>query len=554
MRSRRAKWGQAAGGKAKLGLGHRRGPADDQGPVDRPAVRDRLQRQPVEQREDPPGRAVRVRADQRPARRRRPGSSRRAAAARRRSAAASRLHAPAVGPPRPRRPATAGTPSPARRGRSVREEDPQPLRPGRRRRPSRRGGSPPGPAPRRARTPPRAARPSRRSSGGSARWRCPSRRRRRARWCAAIPLRSMTAQRGVDDRLAPLRRAHPGHRPSLECCCATVQQRRRVTLTRSTLRQMVRTTPFHARLSELNTTGLYGALVGLPVRRCATTARPSTSTSRSATAAGFFDTSPLYKYWIRGRDAERFLAGVMARDIRTCRPAGRSTRSGATTRATCWRTACCSGTSDNEFLLTAPSRTSATCATWSAGSRSRSRTSPRLRRARRPGPPLARDPRDGGTARCATCRSSALAEAKIGVGRGDDLPHRLHRRPRLRDRGRPRRRPRRSSTPSIEAGAGHGLRPFGEEALLMARIEAGLLLIDVEFSSSRFAYTDHERVTPSRARPGLDAAAASTTATGRSSAGPRSAASSPDGTSRWATVGLLVDWQRLRPALHRRPA
>ena len=37
-------------------------------------------------------------------------------------------------------------------------------------------------------------------------------------------------------------------------------------------------------------------------------------------SAGFFDTSPLYKYWIRGKDAERFLAGVMTRDIRLCRP------------------------------------------------------------------------------------------------------------------------------------------------------------------------------------------------------------------------------------------
>jgi aminomethyltransferase len=37
-------------------------------------------------------------------------------------------------------------------------------------------------------------------------------------------------------------------------------------------------------------------------------------------SAGFFDSSPLYKYWIRGRDAEAFLAGVMTRDVRTCRP------------------------------------------------------------------------------------------------------------------------------------------------------------------------------------------------------------------------------------------
>ena len=37
-------------------------------------------------------------------------------------------------------------------------------------------------------------------------------------------------------------------------------------------------------------------------------------------AAGLFDTSPLYKYRIHGPDAERFLAGVLARDIRTCAP------------------------------------------------------------------------------------------------------------------------------------------------------------------------------------------------------------------------------------------
>ena len=30
----------------------------------------------------------------------------------------------------------------------------------------------------------------------------------------------------------------------------------------------------------------------------------------------------------------------------------------------------------------------------------------------------------------------------------------------------------------------------------MTRIEAGLVLINVEFSSSRFAFTDHDRITP----------------------------------------------------------
>ena len=60
-------------------------------------------------------------------------------------------------------------------------------------------------------------------------------------------------------------------------------------------------------------------------------------------AAGMFDSSPLYKYRIHGRDAERFLSGVLARDIRRARRATPSTRPGATTAASSSRTASSSG-------------------------------------------------------------------------------------------------------------------------------------------------------------------------------------------------------------------
>ena len=43
---------------------------------------------------------------------------------------------------------------------------------------------------------------------------------------------------------------------------------------------------------------------------------------------------------------------------------------------------------------------------------------------------------------------------------------------------------------------GYGVLPFGLDALYMLRIEAGLLLLDVDFSSSRFAWTDEDRSTP----------------------------------------------------------
>jgi aminomethyltransferase len=76
----------------------------------------------------------------------------------------------------------------------------------------------------------------------------------------------------------------------------------------------------------------------------------------------------------------------------------------------------------------------------------------------------------------------------------------------------------------------------------MTRIEAGLVLINVEFHSSRFAFTDHDRVTPKELGfgwmlKGIDAD--DRPFIGRNAIRRELA----DGTSRWASVGLLVDWQ-----------
>ena len=185
-------------------------PGDHRRPVDRPRCATACRASPSSseriRQAAPSGSAQAIVAR---ARRRR-GWRRRAAAARRRSAAATSPGPPAAAPPRPRRRATAGRPSPARRGRRSRRRR-QPLAAGPRRRAIAARvdvevlARPP------ARTPRRAGRPSRRSSGGSARWTCPSRRRRRARWSPPCPCASITRERGVDDRLASLGRGHPGH-------------------------------------------------------------------------------------------------------------------------------------------------------------------------------------------------------------------------------------------------------------------------------------------------------------------------------------------------------
>ena len=82
---------------------------------------------------------------------------------------------------------------------------------------------------------------------------------------------------------------------------------------------MMKTTPFHPRLNELNQTGLYGHWAGyLSTLRYDLSAKHEYFAVRNS--AGFFDTSPLYKYRITGADSERFLAGIMTRDVRRCRP------------------------------------------------------------------------------------------------------------------------------------------------------------------------------------------------------------------------------------------
>ena len=92
-----------------------------------------------------------------------------------------------------------------------------------------------------------------------------------------------------------------------------------------------------------------------------------------------------------------------------------------------------------------------------------------------------------------------------------------------------------------KAGGDYNLVPIGTTALKMARVEAGLLLMDVDFHSSRYAWVDAQRETPvelgfqwmfrkldSDKRDFIGRAAIESEIANRS--------------SRWTTVGLAVDW------------
>ena len=89
---------------------------------------------------------------------------------------------------------------------------------------------------------------------------------------------------------------------------------------------------------------------------------------------------------------------------------------------------------------------------------------------------------------------------------------------------------------------GHGVIPFGLAALYMLRIEAGLLLLDADFDSSRFAWNDAHKSTPIELGwqwMFKDLASDDRAFIGRKALEREIA----DKTSRWAMRGLVVDWR-----------
>jgi aminomethyltransferase len=303
---------------------------------------------------------------------------------------------------------------------------------------------------------------------------------------------------------------------------------------------MIKTTPFHPRLAELNASGLWSHWAGyLSAPRYDVSAKHEYFAIRNS--AGLFDTSPLFKYWIRGRDAERFLAGVLTRDIRLARPGRAQYTVWCDDRGFVLEDGVFFRHSDTEFFLTAARPNLAYFSDLVGrlqveiedvsddygvlavqGPRSReilATLTPDVEglgffdlRSTKIGPAAVTVSRTGYTGDLGF---------EIFVGADDALP---------------------VLDAVLEAGAGRGLLLFGEEALLMARIEAGLVLIDVEFSSSRLAFTDHERITPKELGfgwmlRGIDAD--DRPFIGRDAIRRELA----DKTSRWAMVGLRLDWE-----------
>ena len=302
---------------------------------------------------------------------------------------------------------------------------------------------------------------------------------------------------------------------------------------------MIRTSPFHERTSALNETGLWSHWSGhLAAHRYQMSDKFEYFAVRNS--AGIFDSSPLYKYRIHGPDAERFLAGVLARDIRACPPGHAQYTIWCDDRGFVVEDGVILRHGPNEFLLTAAepnlayfedligrddvrieevSHDYATLAIQ--GPRSRDLVSKLV-------PGVAAIPYFGLTN--GTIAGSPVTVSRTGYS-GDlgfeiwiEAPDALKVWDTVWD--------------SVE---GHGVLPFGLDALEMLRIEAGLLLLDVDFGSSRYAWTDEDRSTPFEIGLGWmlrDLASDDRAFIGRRALERELA----EGTSRWRFTGLVLDW------------
>jgi len=330
---------------------------------------------------------------------------------------------------------------------------------------------------------------------------------------------------------------------------------------------MIRTTPFHERTSALNETGLWEHWSNcLVAQRYQMSEKSEYFAIRNA--AGLFDTSPLYKYRITGPDAERYLGGVLARDPRKCAVGHAQYTLWCDDRGFVIEDGVLLHVDENEYWLTAAepnlayfegllgrldAKVEDMTEDWGVLSVQG---------------PYARDLVTAVAPDSKELPYFGLMRSKVGK-----VPVLVSRTGYTGDLGFEVWVPAADAIKVWDAvaaaGKGRGVVPFGMTALYMARIEAGLVLLDVDFHSSRFAWTDADRTTPielglgwmfrdlapstdgkstnGRAANGKSANAAAASSNGHD---PRAFIGADairrelrERTSRWQLTGLVVDWR-----------
>ena len=313
---------------------------------------------------------------------------------------------------------------------------------------------------------------------------------------------------------------------------------------------MLKTTPFHPRTSALVRAQTWRRWAGYQMAS-GYDPHPDREYAAARSSAALFDVSPLHKYMITGRDASRLLDRMITRDVTKLKPgqvyytpwcdaAGKVVDDGTLSRLDETTYRLTSADSSVRWLhmnavgmdvaIDDVSQKVATLALQGPLSRAiLSRLSSQ----------------DLSTLKYFRVTRTTLRDIPVGISRTGytgDLGYEI-----WVDSGQ--------ALPLwdalIEAGTPYGITPAGVWALDIARIEAGLIMLDVDYYSSHHALIDERKSSPFEVNLGWTVSATKGPFNGR-----RALAAERTRGAAWGFVGLEIDWssfERLFAAHHLPP-
>lgn len=256
-------------------------------------------------------------------------------------------------------------------------------------------------------------------------------------------------------------------------------------------------TPFHNCIAQYNETEIWktwsGYLVPSSLQHCTATEYYSIRN-----AVSILDTSPLFKYQFQGPDAVELLSNSMVRDVRKCKVGKAQYTIWCDAHGYVVQDGVLLRLEEDKFLLTAGERT----LRWFRQIAKENNLSQAVVKdvSTDYGILALQGPHSHSVLRSLTPEPTRLGYFGVCQAQIDNHDVIISRTGFTGDLGYEiwvkRENAERVFRALMEAGAGYNITPIGTTALKMSRVEAGLLLMDVDFYSSRFAWSLAQKETP----------------------------------------------------------
>jgi aminomethyltransferase len=309
---------------------------------------------------------------------------------------------------------------------------------------------------------------------------------------------------------------------------------------------MLKTTPFHPRTSALVRAQTWRRWAGFQMAS-AYDPHPDREYAAVRSAAALFDVSPLHKYLISGRDAARLLDRLITRDVTKLKPgqvyytpwcdaAGKVVDDGTLSRL-----------DEATYRLTSADSSLRWLHMNAAGMDvAIDDVSEKVATLALQGP-LSREI----LGRLAPQDLSTLKYFRVTRASLRDIPVTISRTGYTGDLGYEIWVDRADALPLwdalVDAGTPYGITPAGVWALDIVRIEAGLIMLDVDYYSSHHALIDERKSSPFEINLGWAVSATKGPFNGR-----RALAAERTRGAAWGFVGLTIDWNAFERLFARR--